>query len=1017
MRKKIELFKITLVFAAVWVIFNPVLCLAGGNLLCDAGFDESEPNGGFSESGCWFQNIGDSGIGGYAPFAARSGINGLFLYTGFATDQGQTKLYQELPCAAGRRYFASAWVKPGWDGFLWLTGSRSYVKVEFLDCDRTILAQYASKAVETIDSGWMLLYFATYPAPVRTCFVRFSLILEKPDLVGLTFASFDDCILREIECTDCIRFNEVPSCGNDDLLKGSVIGINPADYKIGIYIFVDDWWPKPMFAVPWTDINPDGSWQCDISWAESDLRATEIMAFLVPVNEIANWPVDFSNPVGLSALPGEAFRFPSAGSFRPSCFDSIPFAGFNWLIKDSGTRPVDPGGNIFNHNNVWVDDDGMHLKVTKVGDSWHCAEVFMEKSLGGGTYRFVVDNNTPLLDPTIVLGLFTWDKFAPHYTNREMDIEISRWNNPFADNAQYVIQPADAGRIHRFNVDPCDKDITHILEWGFGVAGFESFYGTTLPPDETTLIDSWVYAGNDVPRPGNENVRINLWLNGEAPTDGNEVEVIIKDFEVTPCFYEVSPAVLDFDSVLVSKPKTKPVTIANSNHCIPYIVVVGITGPDANNFHVADRAFSLEPGSSKNIDVTFIPDTNRVFEAALEITSAIGAVSVPLKGRGSRITYTRIPAMGSPGFLEGLVSGVNLPDYRVVSYIFVFDTWYIKPLCVSGSRSINPLVQISSDGLWRCNIDLEWTDKAATDVASFLIPKNAVYPPCVLSSLDDSRMSQYDRVSVKRPKLSISGIRAKASNSAGDEIVIDGWYFIAMNEVFSAQRLLMTIQQADKVIWTQAFDFNPGKFMSQDGFNCTKNGASVKFDNQWMLLNSYAGKFRLSLKNAELTCLCSPITLSVGLGGFDESAIADEELDPYIINAKQVIPINFLAGCTDALRIDKLTFKRDSISIKGAMVFKGDPPDLTIEDVGIGWDSDTFNVPAGSFVRTSRSRPKYRCKKVVTPKGVVDAFFDFRADLFSIKISKAKLDAPSQIVAFNITMAGFSEGVSVKTGN
>jgi len=38
-----------------------------------------------------------------------------------------------------------------------------------------------------------------------------------------------------------------------------------------------------------------------------------------------------------------------------------------------------------------------------------------------------------------------------------------------------------------------------------------------------------------VPRPGGENVRLNLWLSGGAPpTDGHEVEVIADSFAFAP---------------------------------------------------------------------------------------------------------------------------------------------------------------------------------------------------------------------------------------------------------------------------------------------------------------------------------------------------------------------------------------------------------------------------------------------------------------------------------------------------
>jgi hypothetical protein len=50
-------------------------------------------------------------------------------------------------------------------------------------------------------------------------------------------------------------------------------------------------------------------------------------------------------------------------------------------------------------------------------------------------------------------------------------------------------------------------------------------------PPETALIHKWTRTGEEVPRPGKANIRINFWLfNGAAPINGNGSEVIIEKF-------------------------------------------------------------------------------------------------------------------------------------------------------------------------------------------------------------------------------------------------------------------------------------------------------------------------------------------------------------------------------------------------------------------------------------------------------------------------------------------------------
>jgi hypothetical protein len=65
--------------------------------------------------------------------------------------------------------------------------------------------------------------------------------------------------------------------------------VNPGDYKVVVYIYVnyvqgwEGWWgPKPYYTSPLNGINSDGSWTCDITTGGDDAYATRIKAFLVP---------------------------------------------------------------------------------------------------------------------------------------------------------------------------------------------------------------------------------------------------------------------------------------------------------------------------------------------------------------------------------------------------------------------------------------------------------------------------------------------------------------------------------------------------------------------------------------------------------------------------------------------------------------------------------------------------------------------------------------------------------------
>lgn len=216
---------------------------------------------------------------------------------------------------------------------------------------------------------------------------------------------------------------------------------------------------------------------------------------------------------------------------------TIGFAGYSWRLKESVGR-VGPGPNHFSAGprNVWVDDAGaLHLAVTREGDAWQCAEVILQANLGYGTYRFEVGCGVSELPIGAILGLFTWSDPEP---NREIDIELGRWGNGEGvaeADAQYCVQPYELeGHLHRFPMPPGVETAEHSFTWLPGRVSFWSYTGHCAEAMARPT-QQWVYEGDDVPQPGPENVRINLWLvRGKPPVDGQPFEVVIRGFEFTP---------------------------------------------------------------------------------------------------------------------------------------------------------------------------------------------------------------------------------------------------------------------------------------------------------------------------------------------------------------------------------------------------------------------------------------------------------------------------------------------------
>jgi hypothetical protein len=335
-----------------------------------------------------------------------------------------------------------------------------------------------------------------------------------------------------------IEFTYVPPYGSSYDLEGRVRNVNPADYKVAVYIFVEGagWWTKPTSANPLTSIQSDSTWICDITTGGSDIYATKIHAFLLPNG------VDPPLAGGLPALPETLYTISVANVYTIRSPKTISFSGYEWWVKAS-VGQVGPGPNYFSDSteNVWVDGQGqLHLKITQRNGKWYCPEVICKNSFGYGKYIFYVTGRIGQLDKNVVLGLFTWDD-SPEESNREIDIEFSRWGTEADTNAQYVLQPWDQlGNRHRWMMPELVDSSSHSFDWKPDSIYFFSVKGHLSVPLFDSLIHSWVYKGSNIPTHGNENARINLWLfNGSAPADTNRLEVVISRFEYYPDTSEV----------------------------------------------------------------------------------------------------------------------------------------------------------------------------------------------------------------------------------------------------------------------------------------------------------------------------------------------------------------------------------------------------------------------------------------------------------------------------------------------
>jgi hypothetical protein len=232
--------------------------------------------------------------------------------------------------------------------------------------------------------------------------------------------------------------------------------------------------------------------------------------------------------------PGEVKPWPKDVKVYERMLD---FSGYKWSVKAHDV-PAGPGPNRFSdrEEDLWVDDEGLHLTVTKRDGNWYCTEVILQESFGYGTYIFHTKTEPEYVDPNVIAGMFTWDAELP-WPNRELDFEFARWSDPDdPTNAQYVIQPfTTPGHWLRYRVEPDESEpyLTQIMTWQKGRVDFKTARGRFDAPHipEEAVICAWTHTGDGVPEPRKENIRINLWLDdGLPPASDKPIDLVVAKF-------------------------------------------------------------------------------------------------------------------------------------------------------------------------------------------------------------------------------------------------------------------------------------------------------------------------------------------------------------------------------------------------------------------------------------------------------------------------------------------------------
>ena len=319
-----------------------------------------------------------------------------------------------------------------------------------------------------------------------------------------------------------IEFTKLPPAGEGspakfDAIEGRVTGAQPGQ-RIVLFARSGIWWVQPMADQPFTAIHSDSTWQ-STTHPGSAYGALLVDETYRPPSTMDVLPEKGGPVIAVATVDQSRLAAP-----QPK---TLQFSGYEWRIRQAIGNA---GGsvNVYDPSNAWTDKEGfLHLRIAGKPDHWTSAEVSLTRSLGYGSYRYIV-RDVSQLEPAVTLSMSTWDDTGPP---REMNIEISRWGEPIGKNAQYVIQPyyVPANTV-RFEAP--SGTLTYRLWWEPGRALFKTLRGSSSA--ESDVVAQHLFTSG-IPSPGNETVQINLYVFGNKRNPlQHESEVIIEKFEYLP---------------------------------------------------------------------------------------------------------------------------------------------------------------------------------------------------------------------------------------------------------------------------------------------------------------------------------------------------------------------------------------------------------------------------------------------------------------------------------------------------
>lgn len=323
-----------------------------------------------------------------------------------------------------------------------------------------------------------------------------------------------------------IQFTEIPDAGPGGAEKtvkiaGRATGTKPGQ-KIVLFARYGTWWVQPFGSRPFTEIQADHSWT-NITHVGTEYAALLVESAYAPPRVADVLPAQGGGVIAVATVAGKASSL--SERMTPG---KMNFSGFEWEVYRA---PKDTFGILYPNSpsNAWTDQKGwLHLRLTKEPEGWTGAEINLTRSLGYGTYSFLI-HELPELEPATVLSMLSWDPLDAGQYHRSFDILLGQLGDPAIKNAQYSLLPFNVpGNVYRFTVPR--GAFTHSIRWERGRLSFQ----TQEAGGRSRVVAEHAFTSG-VPTPEGERMHVNLFAYRDSQVpQKNQVEVVVEKFVYLP---------------------------------------------------------------------------------------------------------------------------------------------------------------------------------------------------------------------------------------------------------------------------------------------------------------------------------------------------------------------------------------------------------------------------------------------------------------------------------------------------